>query len=408
MKTYRYLAVLLMVPAISMAQPNIEDEVGAELDSMYQQKNVAAQPQQSAVPEAKTAGASAPAVTVNVQAQPQAANTQVAGQSTTQVPSVAQTPVATQSVAQVAIQKQPVTNVESSPLTISRAETMRKSREDAEKETETRIVEKLEMSRMEDEKRRSQALFGDRFDEMNKPGEAKAPKAEVVASPVAVKAAPSADDVNAIVDARLSEKLEAKKEEKIPNRAYFQGLLGITDYPSVTNVKSNGSLGVAGGMKFNDRMLVEGSFSYSQFSVEQRDGVSICNGTNCEVYPRITDMDQYTAALALKYQILGGIFRPVVGGVVAYNYRTYQDQQFTVNNNNASSQAVDGGFVTGVDLEFTEKFALGLDYRYLINITNWNNNSGYQRSMSQTVLGGDKQIEKLSYQMFSVFGRLSF
>ena len=63
--------------------------------------------------------------------------------------------------------KQPTTVIEASPLTESKAETIRKARQDAELATEQTIVEKLEMSRMEDEKRRAEVLFGDKFNSLN-------------------------------------------------------------------------------------------------------------------------------------------------------------------------------------------------------------------------------------------------
>ena len=72
-----------------------------------------------------------------------------------------------QSSQQSSVQKQPITVVEASPLSASNADSIRKNRQEEEMRTETRIVEKLELSRMEDEKKRAQVLFGDKFDALN-------------------------------------------------------------------------------------------------------------------------------------------------------------------------------------------------------------------------------------------------
>ena len=61
------------------------------------------------------------------------------------------------------LKNQPTTYVEASPLVESRAEQMRKQRQQAELNTEQRIVEKLEQSRLEDEKDRAARLFGGKF-----------------------------------------------------------------------------------------------------------------------------------------------------------------------------------------------------------------------------------------------------
>ncbi len=63
-------------------------------------------------------------------------------------------------VSVVQVQKQPVTYIQDTPLEESKAERLRKTRQSVEVETEQRIVEKLEQSRLEDEKKRQQSIFG--------------------------------------------------------------------------------------------------------------------------------------------------------------------------------------------------------------------------------------------------------
>ena len=64
-----------------------------------------------------------------------------------------------QKIEPIKIQQQPVTEVEASPLSESRAEMLRKARRQTEVQTEQKIVEKLEASRLADEKKRAKKLY---------------------------------------------------------------------------------------------------------------------------------------------------------------------------------------------------------------------------------------------------------
>lgn len=453
MKRFMTLVLAASLPIAAMAQNNysFDDEVNAELEKMYAQSGQAV----------KARSAQAPQVQVNVQANPQASAVQSNEQQTaTKVAaSPAQVADQTQTAAAVApavqVQKQPTTVVEASPMQESKAELIRKSRQDAEVQTEQKIVEKLEASRLEDEKRRSDVLFGDKFKalEQDQKGQASAdqnqtngvkiensPNAVVNQNPVQnavpvivadqaakqndkdlqaakvqdVKAeevkvekkedALTKDDVRAEVRASLEE-MKPKEEKK--SKSYFSGIVGMGDYPDVRNVRGNYSLGVAFGQKANDRLLIEGSFVYSNYDVEQRDMYPVC-GYGCTLYPRITNMDQYQGAATVKYQLLGGMFRPYAGGVAAYSYRTFSDKQFGSSSNNAQSHAFDIGVTGGIDLETSESFAIGLDLKYMFNIYSRANNSGFQKSFAQSVYNSDTPIEQLSYMTIGVNARMSF
>src|SRR5690606_2509930 len=68
------------------------------------------------------------------------------------------------------VQTQPTTVIQANPLTESRADKLRRQRQNLELETELKIVEQLESSRMEDEKQRAGVLFGNKFNELeNRP-----------------------------------------------------------------------------------------------------------------------------------------------------------------------------------------------------------------------------------------------
>jgi outer membrane protein W len=414
MKQFIYLAALTMLPIVAMGQQqkSFDDEVNTELDRMYEQKGKTAQP----------------APQINVQ--------QVAQQAP-----VVQTPVqvvqpqpmyqAPQQPTTVQVQK--TTVIEASPLTESRAEKMRKAREETELQTEQKIVEKLEVSRLEDEKRRAEVLFGDKFNSLaNGPQQAPAPVA-VVAAPVAIAPAPVApapvvpvvvteqkveaplakEDkepkldraaVHEEIKAALDEE-KAKNEAKQPDsrKSYFSLTGGMDNYNN-TNIKAQGSVGIGFGQKINDRILVEGQFNYGDDHIQQ--GYGLCSGySGC--YPAITDMQSYQALLEAKYQFFGGVFRPMLGVAAAYTYRHYNDIQFGFAGDTGYSNAIDAGLLIGADAQVSDSFSIGLEARYLWNIVNQTqNNSGLQQEFSYSY--NSQTPENMGYMNISLVGRMSF
>jgi len=437
MKRLIYLAALTLIPGVSMAQKSFDDDVNSELDQLYSQS--------SAKPAARAAQpASAPVMVaqqqVPVQQQmpvqmvaPQAQAIPVQ-QQVVQAPAYYQ-PVQQQPVYQVqpqmqmqpqtiTVKKEATTVVEASPLTESRADKMRKAREEAELQTEQKIVEKLEVSRMEDEKRRSEVLFGDKFNALSTPAPAaqpvavaQAPVAPVVAAPVPVVvqetavsapvATPKEDklDREAVrqeISTALSEAKAKEESEKPVKKSYFS-ILGGQDNYSNGHIQSQYSAGVAFGQKTNDRLSVEGQFNYSDAHVQQVDGVYTWNG----YFPRITDMQAYQGLVEAKYELLGGMFRPVIGGAAAYTYRKYSDIQFGSSNNTASSNSIDVGLLVGANVLMSEGFSLGLEGRYMWNVANQTqaNNS---LTPAYTNTAGAQTPENMGYMNISLVGRMSF
>ncbi len=424
MKKLLILAVLAMVPASNvLAQSSIDDEINAELDRMYSNKGSRNQP----------------SIQVNVQTTP------------------TQNQVVDQKTSTTSIQKAPVTVIEATPLMESRAEKIRRVRQEEELRTETRLVEKLEMSRMEDEKKRVDSLFGERVNvNVNSPSqltfqqsaieqnaignkgdvkqnatiETKAveTQAVIVESPKAVVAQPliQAETVKAppvviveqapapaivvIEDHKHASHIELKevlKEEKKENvsKSYLAGSAGLGEYPDVQNVRGDYAFGLALGKKINDRTLVEGSFVYARYQVEQFDSGPF--GFD-PVYPRITEMNQYGFGAVVKYQITGGSLRPVVGGLAQYSYRTFSDVQFGFQNNDASSHALDLGLLVGADFEVNSDFSIGLDMKYMMNVYNRASSQGLQTRFSQSAYNSATPIEKLSSMITSIVARFSF
>lgn len=376
MKNHMLLLSIVLLSANAMAQvesQNIDVDVDSEIDQMYQRPGTK-----------NTSG--------NTQTSKSNKSTNV----------VNQTVVVPQTVSQASVQTQPTTFIEASPLSDSKADYIRKNRQDEEMKTETRIVEKLEQSRMEDEKRRAAALFGDKFDNLQnntpaQPAVQMAPAIQVT-QPVVIEEREtlSRDAVREEVRMALQDESSAIVAPAVSR--YFSGLAGIGYYPDVTNVKGNYSLGAAFGTRY-DFFLVEGAFLLSNYGVDVNNYASF---NRVDSY----DVNQYQGSIAAKYQLLSGMVRPVLGGLVAYSYRKYAltNNYSGASEDTGNSHAIDLGINAGVDLEFSSNFALGFDFKYMFNMSS-RVNSNYPNS-SYGYIG--TPLEKLQYSVTSIVARVNF
>lgn len=368
--------VNLVFAEMASAQTSGNDlsaEVDSEIEQMYQQQNTSTQN----APKAETGAVVTQTVVV-----PQAAP---------------------------AVQKQPETTVEGSPLSNSRADSIRRGRQEEELRTESRIVEKLEQSRMEDEKKRAAVLFGDKFDNLQNQQQQpqavqqqqvvpqQAPSSQVQPQPIIINQNETLtrDAVREEVRAALTEDDNAivpSLEQK-----YFTANAGIGQYPDIESIKGNYSLGAGFGTRF-DYFLVEGSFMYSNYSMDAKyvDSFHQVRSANF-------DMNQYQGIIATKYQLIGGFVRPVVGGLISYSYR-----QYVANNNTTfgtagtefgTSHAIDLGLIAGVDLEFNAKMSAGFDLKYMFNMSN---------KISGQTAAGSAPVEQLQYFTTGLFARVNF
>ncbi|MBC7741294.1 MAG: hypothetical protein H7061_03795 [Bdellovibrionaceae bacterium] len=357
---------------------NIDVDVDAEIDQMYSQaqaKKHASQPAQNSV------------MTTTVVVPQQ------------------------QSQAQTQVQKQPTTLIEASPLSDSRADMIRKNRQDEEMKTETKIVEKLEQSRMEDEKRRAAVLFGDKFDNMQNTQEKSSPTPAAtqpppppppVAHPVYIepKETISREAVREEVRAALT---EDDKAVTTGDSKYFAGLAGIGEYPDVNNVKGNYSLGAAFGTRY-DYFMVEGAFIMSNYSVDMNNfAIPSFGGYRVDNY----DVNQYQGVIAAKYQLLGGVVRPVLGGLISYSYRKFSltnGAGVSGSQDTGNSHAIDLGINTGVDFELSPKFSIGLDLKYMFNMS-----SRVTYNYANSTYGHiGTPIEKLQYYIAGIAAKVNF
>lgn len=389
MKRYiSVLAALSIVPVFALAQ-SLESDVDYELDQLYAETANSAASTDTNV-RATTVNTRQPIVILN------------------QAPATATA---------TAVQKQPTAEITDTPLKEGRADRLRRARQDAEIKTEQRIVEKLEASRMEDEKKRAAILFGDKFNNMENQQQAQpVPVQQVPVYVAPVAEAPvqtqvieePKENTRDIIREELSMALKVEKEMPVApiESKYVAGILGVGDVPDASNVQGNYAMGMAVGSKY-DNFIVEGSFMFSNYTVNGQGYYAGGYGGGFNQYNYVydsIDVKQYSGALAAKVQLFDGVIRPVFGGVVSYSYRDYawDNRSYGYRNDaKANSHAIDVGTVIGADLEFTPKYSLGLDFRYMWNLSsrvnagnNWWNNSN--------------DMEKLQYYVMSINGRVNF
>ncbi len=359
-KSLSLVLVLNVLTAMGYAQTNLDAEVDAELSKMYS------------------------ATTQTVEAQPTAASTQAPVQAqpiyivNQATPTVTSTSEAGAGAAAIAVQKQPTTIIEASPLTESRAEAIRKARQDAELSTEAQIVEKLERARLEDERRRAQLLFGDKLSGQGAENPAQpaatvqpAPQPQIIVVPTPVAPAPEKAE-DEMVENEMKSALKAETILPVEPLApvatkYFSGIVGVTQASDADHIKGNYSMGFTFGTRYDDTYAVEGSFIVSKYEVENINNIRWYGG-----YVDLFDVDQYSGNVALKYFFLKGMVRPVLGGLAQYSYRDFKwsDKNGTkpYNLSDSNSHAFDIGAIMGVEVQFSPTMSLGFDVRYLKNV----------------------------------------
>ncbi len=326
-----------------------------------------------------------------------------------------QLPAAQSTTVQVQTQTEslPTTYVEATPLVESRAEQLRKQREAAEMNTEMMIVEQLEQDRINAERTRAQKLFGDKLQDDS--ATQQQPVQQIVIAPTptpvpeimpVVYESPLKDDTvqQDISDLKsmvqeLKTTPEAEEDSSYNNGKFTLSVnAGIAEYDA-SNIKSIYALGFTAGMELNDGFIVEAGYTNSSYDIN-----SIVDG-------RLIEMNQNNISGAIKYRILNGRISPIVGGVVSYNYRKYQDKYYGSYSGEVSSQAIDLGLYGGAAVAVTENFSVGLDLTYMFNLSNRvendnYNNFGYANGM-QDYLGG-KAVEEINYYLLGISATLKF
>ncbi|MBT4762503.1 MAG: porin family protein [Bdellovibrionaceae bacterium] len=299
--------------------------------------------------------------------------------------------------------KQPTTYVEASPLEESQAERLRRARQDAEIGTERKIVEKLEASRLADERKRADKLFGNQMNNLSTQQPApqpvqqtqqvqQVPMVQIVAEPSDYEKENNEmkDEIVSAVRAEIKASQEDEMEAVVEDTYYVTGLVGSSEYPGATDVKSNSSTGILVGVETGDNLIIEGGFIYSSYYLDQ-------------YYSYYRDLDQYNFTVGAKYSFLKGRVSPTVGALVSYTTRSYDkvyrnDYRY---DDKEKTTAFDVGFSAGVDLKVSDGFAVGVDFKYFTNVTQktsdnyWNSDGNYK-------------VEDFDYYVFNINGKIFF
>jgi hypothetical protein len=295
-------------------------------------------------------------------------------------------------VAQQPVIEQPTTVVTASPLTASRAEELRKTRERMEIETEQKIVERLETSRLEDEKKRVDNLFGNKLEQQAAPA---------VVAPLAPAAPVKSEEqlkseIASQVRADLDAAKDAEEAKKEKARWSVGGVLATLDYPDAYNVGSDFGAGIAFNWIGPDRIVVELAAIFSQATID-------------ESYSLYKEVDQQNWTVASKYLFMKREFSPVVGGLASFTHREYTDMyQWGYNStasgvNSATTDALDVGILLGVQFAPSKNITFGLDYRWLTNIeTRYSDPSAFNRALYQNYSKDFRPLEEIDYQFINM------
>lgn len=334
--------------------------------------------------------------------------------------------------------QQPATVVEAAPVVESKAEQLRKARQNAEISTEQKIVEKLEESRLKEEQERADRLFGTKLDataqqQLQEAMNASAQKVEIVPAekplvqpqpqptqvtiekveivqpaplpPPEIKSveevkeeAPKASSKGSL--AVQAEELE--EEEPQSQKFYVNASLGAVSYEA-SNVKGNFGGGVSVGMLVDDRTALELGFLYSNHYIDTFWEPSIYR-----------EMDQYDISLTGKYNLLTGRIRPYVGAGAAYIVRNYQQRIWT-QNINGQIQSVAGPsedqtdsinflLMVGADFQVSENISIGAGVDYSTNVMSKSEFQFQQYSLPE----GTKAIEEIDFFTTKVTAKMTF
>ncbi len=312
-------------------------------------------------------------------------------------------------------QVQPATTIEAAPVKESRADQLRKQREEVEHQTENKLVERLEDDRLLSEKDRADRLLAP----LNPPTPAVSPSpltvnppittvptnatvtpATVVPPPVVAPVIVTREEVPTVT--ATHDDLMRNNESEEPAKFSIGALAGLGSYPSVGNVNGAYAAGVLMDMQFAERLGLETAFLYSSYDIKNNYNNFYCPGCGGSL---VTTLNQYNFDVGLTYHILGGRVSPVVGVIADYTRRSYSDRIRYGSNTGSTrgSNSFDGGFLVGVDVSATKKLTVGMDIRYLMNFSYRTDdalayNVGYQQ--------GDP-IESLNYYFATLSLKLS-
>lgn len=197
-----------------------------------------------------------------------------------------------------------------------------------------------------------------------------------------------------------------KKKKANSNNMYVMAVGGTSGYTEVSNV--TGSYAVSGAVGyFWDSFMLELGAGMSKYTMDVRNFSTFSGRNNY-------DVDAYNFQAGAKYRILDGSIVPIAGVVLAYTNRKFTVSNATQNafsvssTTSGDSQTVDAGISAGVDYEFNHDYALGVDLKYMFNISNSASSSNNNTSNMAAAGYSGTPIESLSYYVAGISGRMNF
>lgn len=404
------VSVMALVAAVNVTAQSNNEALEHELNQLYQ-KQLAAEkmiqeqqkPQKAEVVVAPTAAAAAaPTTSTSTSVQVNVAPTVAAATSES-----LSAPMAKDST----VHQSPATQIEAAPLANSRADQLRKARQDVEVQTEQAIVEQLEASRLEWEKKRADALLKNisKQDDVvpAQPAVQAIPveqAAPVVVVPAAVTEQQKANDAaaSAEINALKQDIKDLKQKNDQPKSESYMSLgFGMPNYRNVINLKSDASFGLSLGVHSPNNVVFEGSFYYSSMRIE-RPTTSVFGGI-----PEIDNVDQYNGIAAVKYTFVKSKMRPLLGALASYTYRDYSFAQCVIScPPKSSSHALDAGFLIGGEVDVSDTLSVGVEYQYLRNLSN-RLVAPIQPSFTFAMYPTGR-LEESEYSLFTVRARFAF
>lgn len=195
---------------------------------------------------------------------------------------------------------------------------------------------------------------------------------------------------------------KVKQTRTNPYKSYAMGVVGAGAYPQVNNVDTGFAISVALGRYYRENFMLEGGLTLAKYNLGVRNSL-LLNRTDQ------FDVNQYQAHGAFKYQIVNAAVAnvtPIIGTLATYSYRNYSLTNGLTNNSGdtGNSQALDAGFVAGLDYQVDAKYAFGIDFKYMFNLSNQVNANYVNPSLGYT----GTPIEELQYYTVGASARINF
>jgi|GEM_PF-6734895 len=282
----------------------------------------------------------------------------------------------------------------STSATDAKLDAIKKVRQDVEQKNDSKIIEKLEKTRLEDEKNLSEKIDSTNLKDDKKPvveqQQVQQQPAVKIEKVEVIQAAPT---VQPVVEDKKEEKAEDKKED----RKWYAGI-GAGNVIYNGNVLTKSNFGVMIGTMIDDHLAVEGSLVYTSLAMN-----NYWNGGGAQNL-LFNSMDQYDIGAALKYYVLDSVrFRPYVGVSADYILRQYKDSYLNyVSSQNTNS--LNFGALGGIDVRLTERLSLGGEFKYELPIYSQDNgivSSSYWASWA-------KPLEQTSFTSWLINLKFNF